>query len=282
MWCKVLRVLFAILLFNSVAVFGSNIFPIDKKVEETIEKSSSIPGLQSDEYQRLKGELLTIWNRLITDEAIDVHGEDRQFRPCFVALQAIIEHVLSYAQQEEGSFLYGVIHTPMPATPLCTKGDISPDLLDPSVEKDPLRLFTVKARTVILRDYLFQGGKLYVVYPQGGLQKRSEEQQRVFLEMLKQYSAKLVDCPLSCDAIPDELIGATYFFTDSSGKTLVFSIRMTQAKDPREEGHFGLWFGELRSPKIAARVREVCSFLQNSSSDIFDRKLSHLISAGQE
>src|SRR5690606_21668156 len=161
---------------------------------------------------------------------LEVSGTDKDVRPCFVALQAIVEHVLASALQKEVVSLKGVIHTPMPATPLCTIGKISKELVNPSIENDPARIFTVKARTTIIRDYLFKGGDLYIVYPKNGFKKRTEEQQKVYQQELASYPTHLFDVPLNCEDIPTDLIGATYLFQDRSGKTFIFAIKMTQAK----------------------------------------------------
>ncbi len=238
------------------------------KVLETIAYSENVPGLESEEFAALKMDLGSICGVLMKEGVLDVKGRDQDVRPCFVALQGVIEHVLASELQKSVHMLKGVIHTPMPATPLCTTGDISKELIDPSIEVDPSRLFTVKARTTIVRDYLFKNGVLYVAYPKAGLLKRSDEQQTIYKEQLLNHPASLIDTPLECASIPDELIGATYFFQDGSGKVFVFAIRMTQAKDPKELGHFGLWFGPIEHPAIQQRVLDVATYLGQYHFDL--------------
>lgn len=243
---------------------------IQSKVLKTIESSNDIPGLRSDEFCALKSELVKTWETLVENGAYQLKGTDREVRGCFVALQAVIEQVLAAELQKEITSLTGVIHTPLPATPLCTTGAISKELVDPSIESDPSRSFTVKVRSTILRDYLFKGGDLYIIYPKEGLQNRTAEQRAIYQQELINYSTHLFDTPLNCEAIPSDLIGATYLFQDRLGKPFVFAIQMTQAKDPQERGNFGLWFGPLDHSAIQDRIRAVSSFLVENGSNVLN------------
>lgn len=243
---------------------------IHSKVLETLNHSHEVPGLKSEEFTALRSDVSQIWDTLVQKGVIEISGTDKDVRPFFVALQGVVEHVLAAGLQKEIKELKGIIHTPMPATPLCTTGEISKELVDPSIETDPTRLFTVKARATIVRDYLFKGGDLYVVYPKGGLYQRTEEQQNIYSQALANFPTHLFDVPLNCEVIPTELIGATYFFQDQSGKTFVFAIKMTQAKDPKSMGSFGLWFGSIDLPSIQERVKAVSSYLeQNGMKNIY-------------
>lgn len=235
------------------------------KVLETIKYSQDIPGLKSEEFSALKNEISKIWDTLVKDSMLEMSGLDKDVRPYFVALQGIIEHVLASELQKEVAALKGFIHTPLPATPLCTRGDISKELVDPSLENDPLRLFTIKARATIIRDYLFKGGDLYIVYPKIGLTRRTEEQQKIYQQELSNYPSHLFDVPLNCENISHDLVGATYFFQDQEGKTFVFAIKMTQAKDPKDLGNFALWFGPINHPSIQKRIRTVSNYIEQSS-----------------
>lgn len=185
-----------------------------------------------------------------------------------MALQGVVEHVLASELKKEVKALKGMIHTPMPATPLCSKGEISKELVDPAIEIDPKRLFTVKARTTIIRDYLFKGGDLYVIYPEDGFLKRTQEQQKIYTQELMHFPNHLFDVPLPCENIPSELIGATYLFEDQSGNSYVFAIKITQAKDPKDRGDFGLWFGPIDHPAVQERVKSVSGYLEQYDSYI--------------
>lgn len=257
-----------LMLLTTFCLHGACTDTIHTKVLETLQSSQDIPGLKSEEFATLKPEIARTWEILTKEGVLEISGTDKDVRPYFVALQGVVEHVLASQLQTNIKTLKGVIHTPMPATPLCTTGEISKELVDPSIELDPSRLFTVKARTTLLRDYLFKGGDLYIVYPKEGLKKRTEDQQKIYQNELHNYPAHLFDVPLNCGDIPLELIGATYFFQDESGETFVFAIKMTQAKDPKDIGHFGLWFGPLNHPSIQERVKAVSSYLEQNGSDV--------------
>jgi len=215
------------------------------RITELIEQSQQMPGLTQAEFSSIKDTVSDAWKVLAREGILEVTCTDQEARSSFVALQGIIEHVLSTELRQHITTLDGFIHTPMPATPLCTRGEISRELVDSSIEMDPHRLLTIKARATIVRDYLFQGGNLYIVYPRSGLLKRTLEQQQIYKEELRNYPSHLFDVPLNIDSIPLNWIGATYFFKDQSDNLFVFGIKMTQANHPQDIGHFGLWFGSI-------------------------------------
>lgn len=228
---------------------------IDDRVEATI--------AHAEEFQTLKEGIAQRWQELVKNRVLEVSGKDKDVRPYFVALQGVVEHALAHSlAAKEISSLKGVILTPMPATPLCTAGEISKDLVSSEIESDPQRLFTVKARTTIVREYLHLGGVLTIAYPQGGILKRTEEQRAIYQKELQNYQKNLIDSPLDCESIEPELIGALYLFDMPNGEAFVFAIKMTQAKDPQEEGHFGLWYGPLSDPLIKKRVQKVNHFIE--------------------
>jgi len=257
---KLFTLLCSLLLCGQVRATSSQA-TLHSKVSETIHHSESIPS-------PLKSDISKAWETLFQEGALEISGTDQDVRPVFVALQGVVEHVLAAELQNEVSTLKGVIHTPMPATPLCMNGEISKELVDPSIELDPSRLFTVKARATILRDYLFKGGDLYVVYPTNGLLQRTEEQQAIYKKELLNFPSHLFDTPLNSESIPNNLVGATYIFKDRTGKSFVFAIQMTQAKDPQAMGNFGLWFGSLDTPMIQERVNAVSTYLEQNGSNL--------------
>lgn len=221
----------------------------------------------AEQFQNQKAEIASTWNALLEKGCLQVSGDDKDVRPPFVALQAIMEDVLSKELNHDVSWVQGIILTPMPATPLCMQGEVSPYLVDPSIENDPNRLNTVKSRATSLRDLLHQGALMCIAYAKGGLYKRTESQQDVYREERLRYSQTLVDLELTCKTIPEELIGALYLFRDQAGQTYVFAIKMTQAKDPKEMGHFGLWFGQLDRECILERVLSILQFLMENEID---------------
>ncbi len=234
---------------------------IRTRVIETVEQSPDIP---SD----LKEGLVTKFALLVKNGVLEETGTDAQVRPYFVTLQGVIEQVLSQELGEEISSLTSVIHTPAPTTPLCTKGEISPELVDPSIQEDPNRLYTVKARTTIVRDFLQKGGHLYVVYPEAGFYKRSEEQREIYQEAITQFPTTLHNSPLNCESIDPNHIGAFYLF-ESAGKTYAFAIKMTQANAPQGHGNYNLWFSELENSPGYERISTIWDSLKpNLTSEI--------------
>lgn len=233
---------------------------LDKQVTEAILTLDQISGFKNEDLKDLKPQLLKTWKSLIENKSIEINGTDKEHRPIFVALQAIIETTITnLLKMGKLSHAHGIIHTPMPATPLCTKGEISKGLVDQIIENDPQRLLTVKARTTIIRDFLNVGGHLTVAYPEEGFLSRTPEQQNTYLEEVKKYP-NLEDYPLSL-TIPKDLIGATYYLVNNED-IYVFSIKINQANDPTENGDFGLWFGSPQDPVIAKRNSAVESLLQ--------------------
>ncbi len=190
-------------------------------------------------------------------EIVETGSDDLRIH--YVPAQGCIEHMLAcMLAMGEIEGLAGAIHTPNPATPLCAKpeGSVS-DLLDASIRGDAQKLYTVRSRTQIVRDFLAQGGRLHIVYPQGGFEKRTLEQQKIYREELAAHPETLSDCVLNTTAITPDLIGATYLFRDKEGRPYAFSIKARQANDIQNQAEWGLWFGSLDDPKIRARVDAV-------------------------
>lgn len=286
---KIGKYFYCLLIFNTMAlaklISSEKIIPneeqiahpslkefLSNKIREVIEESQEIPGFTKIEFAGVKENISKTWNKLFREGVLEITGTDKEIRPSFVALQAVIEHVLSIELQKSIKTLSGFIHTPTPSTALCTKGEISPELVDHSIEIDPNRLLTIKARATIIRDYLLQGGNLYVIYPQSGLLKRSLEQQKIYKEALANYSSHLFDIPLHVDSIPLKLTGATYLFRDHSDNLFVFGIKMTQANHPQDTGSFGLWFGSIDQPAIQGRVNSLAQFFENNGFDLFKKR----------
>lgn len=240
---------------------------IYSKILETIRNSATVPGLKSEEFNSIKVGVEERWTELITKGVLESNGTDKEVRPYFVALQGIFEHVLACELGKNIQSLTSVIHTPMPATPLCTDGDVSKELVNPSIKKDPLRLFTVNARATIVRDYLYQGGDLYIVYPKDGFSKRTEIQQQIYKKELENYPSHLFDRPLNCESISNDLIGAFYLFENKQGELFGFAIKMSQANSPEDLSSFGLWFGKITKSSKSPIEDRISSVLENVLKD---------------
>lgn len=187
---------------------------------------------------------------------------DAKVRPTYVSAQGDFERTMAYfLSQGKIESLFGCIHTPTPATPLCTEGEVSLGLVDETMEEDSKRLFTVMKRPEIIRDFLKKGGKMVALYSKEGIHKRSEEQQETFYSTVKAYSPRLKDMPIPIEALPEDMVGATYFFSTSEGEWFAFAIQATQANAPKDERTWIMWFGPVTDPEVSHRIFRVSGWI---------------------
>ena len=190
-----------------------------------------------------------------------ITGKDEEVRPLFVTAQGDFERALTlFLKEKKVRFAFGMIHTPTPATPLCTKGDISQSLVDESMEGDQRRLYTVMKRPEIIREYLDNGGKLIACYPEVGREKRTSEQLAIFEEAKKAYPS-LLDKPLAIDQLPSEMIGATYIIVTNDRKQFAFSIMARQANAPEDDSTWAIWFGAIDDLEVKERMDAHSAFI---------------------
>lgn len=194
-------------------------------------------------------------------------GSDESMRPIFVNLQGSVEQTLTRMVARGAIAVSAIIHTPTPATPCCLEGKVNSGLVVPDIERDRARVYTVESRAAIIRSYLAVGGRLLVVYPRSGLELRSAEQQAIYRSLLTTYPDELVDCPIDCEQLDGDLIGATYLFQDQAGHWFAFGIRAPQTNAPDDQHIWALWLGPLSLPVVQERVNRVRSFLSNYSID---------------
>jgi hypothetical protein len=206
-------------------------------------------------------EILTLFNELETNHLVLETGSD-DLRVKYVHAQGCIEQMLA-RRQELGQItdLVGIIHTPLPATPLCVRPEETSTI-------EPRKWETVLSRAQIIREYLAKGSKLYIVYPEGGLEKRTPDQQAVYASALEQYST-LIDWTLSSNTIEPDMIGATYLFRGSDNELYAFSIKARQITDMQPEAEWGIWFGPLTDTAISARVDAILSYLSSVGGPTF-------------
>lgn len=206
---------------------------------------ASLP--QTEEISSLFDELETHFR------VIETGGDDLRIK--YVQAQGCIEHMLSKKQSMgEISKLIGIIHTPLPATPLCVKPD-------QNTLSDDKKWETVLTRAQILSDYLQKGGILYIVYPEGGLERRTSNQQKIYAENLEQFPENLIDCTLSIAEIAPDMIGATYFFFDANNQPYAFSIKAHQISHMQPLAEWGIWFGPTSREEISTRIQAVIEYL---------------------
>ena len=188
-------------------------------------------------------------------------GDDKEHRPVFVSLQGDFERQLAFAlKKQKITHLVGMIHTPTPATPLCTEGEISKDLVHQSLD-DEKRLYTVMKRPAIVREFMNLGGTLIAAFPEGGANKRTPEQQKVYQGLLSKYCHNLVEKELSTLSMPWDMVGALYLFKTHKGGWGAFAIMARQANAPVDRQAWGMWFGPVSHPNIQNRIENVLQYL---------------------
>gem|GEM_PF-1029888 len=204
-------------------------------------------------------------------------GKDEQQRPIFVSTQGAIENSLSsFLGQGKIKKVIGIIHTPTPATPLCTKeGEISEHLVHPSFAGDEKRCHTIYSRAHIIRSYLNRGGILYVVYPKEGIFKRTPEQRGIYKQELLNHPYGLFDVPIT-EELPPDAVGATYFITTADDDKIMFSIKASQANAPDDEQCWEMWFADIHNEDVQGRARKVLAITQDQSNDTSHRNLAAL------
>lgn len=208
-------------------------------------------------------EIFDLLNVLESKGTFSEVGSD-DLRVKYVTSQGTIEHVLACAMVlGDIDHLVGVIHTPTPATPLCTPVEnLDKELLDSSIRYNLEKLLTVRSRAIIVREYLENGGKLFIAYPKGGLEKRTTQQQQVYKQALERYVGRLFDAVLSCNSMDPSKVGATYFFRNNAGELFAFSIKSQQANDPKELSEWAIWIGKVTDPEMGNRVNEILNYLK--------------------
>lgn len=221
--------------------------------------------VRNDKECKKKTEIYSIIDALNDNGTISEIGSD-DLRVKYVFTQGSIEHVLSCAMVlGEVDNLIGIIHTPTPATPLCTKVDnLDEQLLDPSIRYDLEKLLTVRSRAVIVRDFLDKGGRIYVAYPKGGFEKRTQQQQEIYKMELLKYADRLFESVLSCTEMDNSKVGATYFFKDRHNNICAFSIKSSQAINPQDSSEWGLWIGKIQNPVVNNRIVEILNYLEDN------------------
>ncbi|MFA6037463.1 MAG: hypothetical protein WC748_05010 [Legionellales bacterium] len=210
--------------------------------------------------QQLSAEQM--WRQIVDQNESTFSGDDSACRSIFVNLQAYIEQTFAELL-EEGKIktAVGIIHTPQPATPLCTDGQITPGLVTDAISQDPVRLATVLKRPKIVRKFLGAGGTLVTTYPEAGRSQRSAEQLVIFDGLRAQYPQHLLDKPLAIDALPRGMSGATYIVEDQQGNKSMFSIMAEQANIQQPSADWGIWFGSINKPKVKERLSTLKPFL---------------------
>ncbi|MBA3815913.1 MAG: hypothetical protein H0X29_05235 [Parachlamydiaceae bacterium] len=185
------------------------------------------------------------------------------FKTKFLLAQQCIEHVLSCSEiLGEITNLVGVSHMPIPTPLLCINlGDSSlGDPLDTSIAGNEHQLLTLRPRAQMVRDYLVNGGVLFVTYPKLGFEMISLNQRSYYLSTVEKYSEVLFDTPLDCDSMDPNLMGATYAFKHNN-EWYIFSMKASEAPNPDTNSEWALWLGKISQPHILERVNMISNYL---------------------
>ncbi len=175
-------------------------------------------------------------------------------RSTVVGLQQIFEHVLKIFTKFEDLRFQGTIHTHTPPTPLCqpvNSNDLS-SVMAKSLLSNLDNILTVTNRTTTLTEILNDPKtKLFAVYSKGGLEKRSDADQKVFSSHARYYLNTLqpIELPLE---LHSSHIGATYILITPHGNC-AFCIDAPQASQEVAE-KWGIFCGSLEEPIICNRV----------------------------
>ena len=235
------------------------------------------------------------WSTLKKEGQFEKYGNDEECRKPVVGTQTATEETYSNILAnrvdwtgvvlEEADDFYLIIHTPLPATPL-TKGQI-----DLSIQKDHERMHsTIIPRPNILINILEEGGKIIVLYPEGGLEKRTPDGQAFYKSLLEKYPNQLIDMPISKDSMPDfpqDQIGASAYLLREGQIENFFSISTYQAiKAIDKKVPWAITLGKPEQPKVKAmmkhreelfNVKEMIKFREklilqeaNKEEDVFD------------
>ncbi len=185
-----------------------------------------------------------------------VTADDEDARPAFVGLQSVIERAITQLTQKDIKAV-GAVHTPTPATPVCTEDGYTPNLIASEVQTDAERMKTVTSRPAVIREYLQHKGELWIIYPKAGVNARTNEQRSIYSSCLKTYPT-LIDTPLDCDELPSNLVGATYAIGNNA---VLFSIMAPQANAPENQRKWGMWLGKTEDKAIEQRFLHVSGCL---------------------
>ena len=111
--------------------------------------------------------------------------------------------------------------------------------------------------------------KLYIAYPEEGMNKRSKAEQSIYQQELEtDKNTSLIDAPLTCDRLPADLVGATYIVITPEKRQLLFSLTGQQAATETGQTGWHIWFGELTNPEVAKQYKKVRDFLEKCGKNI--------------
>jgi len=208
-----------------------------------------------------------IKEQLKVNEFYTETGVDTNLRAPFVGLQNHFEeYLVSLLVERKVANIQGFIHTPKPATPLCVLHGDSTEVF--SQDQNSLRENTVQTRVKTINKFINNGGKLFAVYTQKGLQNLSDNDKSNFTQNLNSFP-NIVNVKVK----NVESTGAFYIIEVDDESSVFFSLKSYQKDEKTQEveREWSAWLGSMNSPKISNRVNTnqkwLIRFLEEKQND---------------
>jgi len=227
---------------------------VQAKVSETIQNTEEVPGFTKEEFAALRPMITEMWNSVTKMGWIQKYGIDEETRPSFIALQAIVQHVLT---QEKDLKIMAYLFDTHPTLSLCT-------IPEPQSELDALMRSpsAIYSEAEALRSILEkEGGRLNVFYLKDHLADLTEEQQSAYAQTLMIHPNNLRDVPLEVQNMPPNVFGISYALIAPDG-IYFFSSQIPPEHDKRDVVDFGIWFGSVFNTSIWHRPKGILQFVE--------------------
>ena len=209
-----------------------------------------------------------IWQDVSEVGYFEHKGPDENARPGFVSFQAFSEATIA-AELKKGHVksAVGIIHTPVPATPLRVDGTNTEGLVNDDIAADLVRLATVLKRANIVRDFMKAGGVLVSYYPKSALDNPPEGM-KTFERETYTYPKTLVNAAVG--NFDPKMTGASYIITENDGTVSAFSLMAYQANTVEEHDRtWAVWLGEPENNALVQqRLEAVREMVEPRGVDI--------------
>lgn len=221
----------------------------------------------SPSFSSTKDSILGIHSEVQKNLFYSETNEENELRPKFVGFQSVSEQVITRLVIEGAiESVIGIIHTMLPATPVCTESETPEELIHESSRENPEIVDTVRLRAIVIREFLNTSSKLFIVYHRDSRNQRTEKQLSVFEELTVKYNGFLIDFPVD-SPVPDELSGATYLFKVRD-QEFMFGINARQALNPSGTKEWKLFLGRTSEEPVQSQYQRILRFLEDQGLDI--------------
>jgi hypothetical protein len=162
----------------------------------------------------------------------------------------ILDLLASYQEEGEIEDLVGIIHEPLPPLALCS------ELQSGGKEEG------IKSKAEIFKSYLDSEAILYMCYPHGAKELRSEDEQKLYEHNLKLYFQNLFDRELFSEEFLTYFQGATFLF-EKNQKQFAFCIHFPSSSSEA----WAIFLGDIsENMRIKKRVDEIADYLQKTAA----------------